>query len=254
MSCDMCFFFFFNSAWIDDVQPPTLRFIFCGTRVVASTAPATTPHPPLLSSTNALSLRGEEERTRERHGDTQPFVAPMGTEIEFLCVTATCPCPQVAIQKTNMLKDYATRGKCNFQTKHFLLHEVEELKLSFGGLCSRFWPSSLPYTCPSSTRWHTSRFKKKLMKLSFFFRSPMQEKYVGWHFPKLHVGKLQLFSKKAQQSSANRVLLRTRLLIFLTWACTPKCIINYAVQHVHPRHRTHTGTPCRHRSTTQCCV
>ena len=202
------------------------------------------------------SLRGEEERTRERHGDTQPFVAPMGTEIEFLCVTATCPCPQVAIQKTNMLKDYATIGKCNFQTKHLLLHEVEELTLSFGSLCGRFWPSSLPYTCPSSTRWHTSLFKKKkkLMKLSFFFRSPMQEKYVGWHFPKLHVGKLQLFSKKAQQSSANRVLLRTRLLIFLTWACTPTCIINYAVQHVHPRHRTHTGTPCRHRSTTQHCV
>ena len=135
----------------------------------------------------------------------------MGTEIEFLCVTATWSCPQVAIQKSNMLKDYSTIGKCNFQTKHLLPHEVRELTLSFGGLCSRFWPSSLPYTCPSSTRWHTSCFKNKLMKLSSSFRSPMQEKYVGWHCPKLHVGKLQLFSKKAQQSSANRVLLRTTI-------------------------------------------
>ena len=41
---------------------------------------------------------------------------------------------------------------------------------------------------------------------------------------------------------------------FFTSACTPTCIINYALQHVHPRHRTHTGTPCRHRSTFQHCV
>ena len=63
-----------NSALIDDVT-------FCETPWITLMAAATTPLPPLQSSASAFFFyRGVGKRTRQRHGDIHPSVAPMGPE------------------------------------------------------------------------------------------------------------------------------------------------------------------------------